>query len=227
MTFRNNLYAYRLLDLILRPRTVILMYHSIADNIRDPHAVRPDDFAAQMEAIASARIPVIPLQSAVQNRGSGNVIVLTFDDAYRDFLHNAVPVLRKRGFPATVFAPTGLLGGRAVWDTYDTSKPLMDWDELTEVSRCGFTVGSHTVSHARLTDCDSRQIHQELTNSLDALLTRIPNAIRALSYPGGFCGQREMAAVKKAAYTCAVMVTSRRGNYSWTNPYALRRRRWL
>lgn len=227
MTFRNSLYAYRRLDLILRPQAVILMYHSIADNSRDPHAVRPDDFAKQMEAIASAGIPVIPLQSAVQARCPGSAIVLTFDDAYRDFLQNAAPVLWKHSFPATVFAPTGLLGGTAVWDTYDTSKPLMDWDELTEVGRCGFTVGSHTVSHARLTDCDSRQLNEELVRSLDTLLTRIPTAIRALSYPGGYCGQREMAAVKQAAYTCAVMVTSRVGNYTWTNPYALRRRKWL
>jgi peptidoglycan/xylan/chitin deacetylase (PgdA/CDA1 family) len=36
--------------------------------------------------------------------------LLTFDDAWRDTFGNALPVLRDGGFPAVVFAPSGLIG---------------------------------------------------------------------------------------------------------------------
>ena len=45
-------------------------------------------------------------------------LLVTFDDGYRDNLTAALPVLRERGIPMTVFLATGLRGRRAPfpWD---------------------------------------------------------------------------------------------------------------
>lgn len=205
------------------------MYHSIANNPRDPHAIHPEAFARQMTDLAQRQTQVLPLVQAIAElrawRKFGG-IAITFDDAYQDFLLNAAPVLKQHGFHATVFTPTGLLGGTAVWDTYDKSKRLMDWDELGEVYRLGFGIGSHTVSHPRLTECDAATLEYELRASLDSLTERFANMTPIISYPGGYFGRREMRAARRAGYMAGVGVASRWANYPWTNPYHLRRQRW-
>ncbi|NOZ33485.1 MAG: polysaccharide deacetylase family protein, partial [Alphaproteobacteria bacterium] len=41
----------------------------------------------------------------------GRFVVLTFDDAYRDNLDHALPILRRLKCPFTLFVPTGLVDG--------------------------------------------------------------------------------------------------------------------
>jgi len=217
----------RLASWLVGNRLRILMYHSVSNNSKDPHAVAPSRFEQQMLALAAKGHEVISLGEGLrrlQGRQSlRRYVVLTFDDAYRDFLTNALPVLERFGYPATLFVPTGLVGGTATWDSYDPTKPLMDWDELREVHRRGVTIASHTVTHARLTECDERQLEYELRASLDTLRVRLGDVFPALSYPGGFYGPRERLAARQAGYVCAVGVASRWGNGTETDPFALRR----
>ena len=230
MKDRQRLWVYRGLDAALLAHTVILMYHSIADNPKDPHAVHPEVFAAQMEQLASSGMRVVELERALRELSAWDGkcrVVISFDDAYCDFLANAAPVLRHYSFPAIVFAPTGLLGGSAAWDSYDKSKPLMDWDELGEVRRLGFDLAGHSVSHARLTECSDAELEREMCDSLGSLQARFDQIVPALAYPGGHFGPRERAAARRAGYVAAVGVTSRLANYPWTDLYALRRRKWL
>lgn len=100
---------------------VILMYHRVADAPIDPWglAVSPRNFAAQMRELKRLREPV-PLDELVEQALDGkpqkNSIAITFDDAYRDVLLNAKPILAELGIPATVFVVTGKLGcERGFW----------------------------------------------------------------------------------------------------------------
>jgi peptidoglycan/xylan/chitin deacetylase (PgdA/CDA1 family) len=207
----------------------ILMYHSVADNPSDPHALHPDRFEAQMAKLVAQNRSLVDLPQAVGHLSKWTFrsdLALTFDDGYQDFLLNAAPVLKRYQLPATVFVPTGLLGETAVWDSYDKTKALLDWDELAEVQRLGFGVASHTISHPRLTECDETRLEYELRGSLDQLKERLPEVVPLLSYPGGFFGLREMRAARAAGYSGAVGVASRFKNHAWTNPYRLRRWRW-
>src|SRR5882724_11355732 len=83
----------------------ILMYHSIGDNSEDPHAISTSEFARQMDELGRHRDCVVDLPSAIHmlKRGQDLIskIVLTFDDAYEDFLLNAAPILMQFKFPAT------------------------------------------------------------------------------------------------------------------------------
>jgi len=206
------------------------MYHSIADNSSDPHAVSPQHFAKQMAELRERKFRVIPLAEGLQRLRQRlslqGYIVLTFDDAYRDFLANAAPILEALGYPATLFVPTGLVGGTASWDSYDKEKQLMNWGELREVQRRGMTIASHTVSHARLPECRDEQLEHELRASLEILRDRLGDIFPALSYPGGHYGAREIAAARRVGYVCAVGVASRWGNGPETDPYRLRRERF-
>ena len=123
-----------------------------------------------------------------------------------DFLANALPILEKFEYPATLFVPTGKVGSNAAWDSYDREKKLMDWNEIREARRRGITIASHTVSHARLTECSESQLEHELVSSLGVLRERVGDIFPALSYPGGYHSRREEVAARRAGYVCAVGV---------------------
>jgi len=211
-------------------RLRILLYHSISDNPRDPHSITPSRFEEQMEELSQKGTKVISLKEGIQRLincvSLKKHIAITFDDAYSDFHQNALPILEDHGFPATMFVPTGLVGKNAEWDSYDQIKPLMNWDEIQEISGRGIELGSHTVSHRRLAECDEGALEHELRSSLDALQERCENVIPALAYPGGYYGPREMSAAKEVGYSCALGGASRWGNGPETDLFQLRRERF-
>src|SRR5262249_20375882 len=111
----------RLLDLLERsgggdaPGLPGLTYHPVIQPRDAPLypgvlSATPSGFTDQMRAIA-ARFQVIPLSevvTALRERGPlpPRALLLTFDDAYRDFAEHAWPVLRSLGLPAVLFVAT-------------------------------------------------------------------------------------------------------------------------
>jgi peptidoglycan/xylan/chitin deacetylase (PgdA/CDA1 family) len=94
----------------------VLTYHRIVepgDGTLYPAVVSctPQTFERQVQALLS-RFRVVSLAEAVAAlRGRAplppRALLLTFDDAYRDFGQHAWPVLRRHGLPAVLFVPTG------------------------------------------------------------------------------------------------------------------------
>jgi len=204
------------------------MYHSITDNRGDPHAIPPAEFQKQMKALETKH--VVSLSEAMDllrsDRPLRNIYVITFDDAYLDFQTNALPVLREFGYPATMFVPTGLVGSCAVWDSFDKSKPLMTWKQLEECQQGNVAFASHTVTHARLTECSDAVLMDELQISLQMLEDNLDQVIPALAYPGGLHDERVRQAAQRVGYCCAFGAASRWGNGPESNLYQLRRQRF-
>jgi peptidoglycan/xylan/chitin deacetylase (PgdA/CDA1 family) len=117
-------------DRVIRGRGtgLILAYHRVADESSDPFGlcVRPDHFEEHVDVIErlGSPAPVFEMARGVRDGSlSHRSIGITFDDAYVDVLESAVPVLRRRGVPATVFITVGSGGReREFW-----------WDELEGV----------------------------------------------------------------------------------------------
>lgn len=210
-----------------RSSVTILMYHSIADSPRDPWAVSTAAFAAQMEWLKKNNYTVLPLNEVVEhimkNKKKEKCIALTFDDGYADFLENAVPILKKNGFPATLFVPVNMIGGTSVWDSYDTEKPLLELSGLREVVRLGYSIGSHAMTHTDLTKVSSEKMSEEILASKKKLEEELNISVDCFSYPFGKYTGRESAAVQQAGYSCAVTTNNQFGNTYETNPYELER----
>lgn len=105
--------------------TIILMYHSIADNSQikwiDPdNHVSPEVFDQQMGFLSRYR-NVISLNKLVDYLTYGitppsGSIVITFDDGYLDNLTIAAPILDYYKLPATLFLPSGYIDrGETQW----------------------------------------------------------------------------------------------------------------
>lgn len=73
------------------------------------------------------------------------IVVLTFDDAFRDHIEYAAPLLKKYGFNATFFVteigPSPMNGGFADKTLY------MHWEEIRQLYDMGFEIGSHSYHH--------------------------------------------------------------------------------
>lgn len=209
-------------------RLHILMYHSISANPEDPHAISPERFLKQMQFLRDKR--VLSLSDALTKLGTREHIsgdyVITFDDGLLDFYTTALPILKDFGYPVTMFLPTELVGKTSTWDSYDKTKPLMDWDQITECQQWNVTLGSHSAFHSRLTELTDTGVNQELTLSLQTLKANCSKFIPALAYPGGFSNESVASHAKQAGYLCALGAASRWGNGPETDFYHLRRERF-
>jgi len=105
-----------------RSHTLILAYHNIVPLGEAPAGdaslhLSQSQFAAQLDALANTH-DVVALADALApapSRTRRPRVAITFDDAYRGALAAGVPELARRGMPATIFVPPGLLGGQRFW----------------------------------------------------------------------------------------------------------------
>jgi peptidoglycan/xylan/chitin deacetylase (PgdA/CDA1 family) len=107
----------RALETIDRDRADILpvlTYHRVAEP-DDEHypgliSASPEAFAEQLETLGR-RLTFVGLDAVLDRQAGGRpipprAVLLTFDDAYRDFAEAAWPILRRHGIPAVLFVPT-------------------------------------------------------------------------------------------------------------------------
>jgi peptidoglycan/xylan/chitin deacetylase (PgdA/CDA1 family) len=175
-------------------RLPILMYHAVSDHGPEPLArwrVTPAMFDAQLRYLREAGFTPTTFdewRSAREHRIPlpGRRVIITFDDVYADFGEAALPILRRHGFPATLFVPSGQIGGRAEWDDWaGAALPLLDLDGLKRARDAGMRFGAHGHSHRRLADLPPRQVLDELWRSRVTLEDALAIEVDAFAYPFG------------------------------------------
>jgi len=195
-------------------RLSILMYHQVGRfaPMRRHRANYCDHrrFAAQMAYLRAFGYRVIDLDMALRLlAGSGPIpprtLVLTFDDGYAGFLTYALPVLERHGFPATLYAVSGRLGGRAQWlaEPGREIPALLGAAEIKALRASGVTIGSHGVSHVRLAAATPDRRRRELIESKAALEDLLGAEVRHLCYPYGSFDLATVRAAAAAGYASA------------------------
>jgi peptidoglycan/xylan/chitin deacetylase (PgdA/CDA1 family) len=206
----------------------IVHYHYVFDDERER-------FDRQLAFLAREFTPV-SLSEAVQRlssgRTSGDEIVVTFDDGFRNQLDNAAPVLEAHGFAACFFLVTSLVGAdeehvrRFTRGRLHLPMPVepLGWDGAERLLERGHEIGSHTRSHPDLTEVDERELEEELVASREELGRRL-GGVRHFSVPYGDrlrFSERIAEAARTAGYdSCATAI--RGVNTSALDLYALRR----
>lgn len=205
---------------------LILMYHSVAKYEYDPLriTVTPERFSEQMRWLAGRGLRGVSMRDLRDAQVAGRarrLVGLTFDDGYVDFAAEAVPVLVRFGFTATVFVVAGRIGGHNAWDAEYPRKNLMDHDELSRVARAGMEIGSHSVRHASLPGLADHGLELELTVSKEILQEVTGAEVTGFAYPYGHVGRREAAAVRAAGYdyACAIWRSDSTGRYALPRTY--------
>jgi peptidoglycan/xylan/chitin deacetylase (PgdA/CDA1 family) len=129
-------------------------------------------------------IDLTELAEVMRNgKGASRSVIITFDDGYRDVLVNALPILEKYGFSATVFLATGLMGSRS--SKFD-GKEFLDWEDVRGLRKRGIAFGSHTVNHLKLENLQGSEMEVEIVNSKNEIESRLGESVEAFSYPYAF-----------------------------------------
>jgi peptidoglycan/xylan/chitin deacetylase (PgdA/CDA1 family) len=164
-----------------------------------------------------------------------DAVALTFDDGYESVFTDALPEMLDRGVPGTVFVVVGAVGGLNTWDVRLSPRPFkhLSWRQIGELSRHGFEIGSHTVSHRDLTRLSDVALRRELTVSRREIEDRTGIGVRAVAYPFGKADRRVQDAARAAGFErgflsspggAEVMAAGRMSVYSIDGVRSLRRK---
>lgn len=164
----------------------ILVYHSIAPFELSGVWVSRRRFERQIEWLFKNGFrTVTPEESIRAQPRYERSVLLTFDDGYDNFYQEALPVLLKYGFTATVFVVSGYVGKKNSWDAGITQLTHMGWDKLREISNLGFEIASHTDTHPDLTKLSPKELKRELDFSKKMIEDKIGKPVNYLSYSFG------------------------------------------
>jgi len=163
---------------------VVLNYHSL-DSTGRPYSTDPEVFRRQMDTIASAQLPVVPLGDITSRSG---VVALTFDDGFRSFLDHGLPVLQRLGFPATMFTVTGHLDQthhRGFDGGWRPAGELLDSDGLRHLASAGVEIGAHSVNHRDLVRLTPNEVRSEMRDSRSRIEDLTGRRVTSFAYPFG------------------------------------------
>lgn len=183
----------------------VLGYHRFENPPHDPLALSTKDFETQMQRLKDTGVTVISMDDFLAwRRGEKDVparsAIVTIDDGYISGYSEAWPVLKKFGYPFTMFVYTNYIG---------TGGKSISWPQLEEMQKAGVDIGSHTVSHDRLTAKRGKGrteanydewLWNELNGSKEMLESRLGAPVRTLAFPYGLANEQVKAAAAKAGY---------------------------
>ena len=180
-------------------RLVILCYHGV------PHEHR-QTFCQHVRGILRAGKPC-RLDILTSAPRDDLLIGVTFDDAFANIIHNALPVLHQNRIPATIFIPSGNLGYPPKWRIEQewayAKDRIMSSEELREILSPLVSIGSHSVSHEDLRKLSDEMVWWELLESKKSLEQIIERPIDLFAFPYGYYNGRSVALAQKAGYRWA------------------------
>ena len=154
-----------------RRKILILTYHRFSDT-KHSYKISSDEFEAHLNYL-SKNNRVLSLSEIAENLEGGkslppNATVITIDDGYADAYEVAFPLLKKFGFPATLFAVTDFLDGKR-WVWTDLMRHVLSETKENFV-RVEFKDGEKF--EAELTD---KQQRLAIASCVNSRLKKMPN----------------------------------------------------
>jgi peptidoglycan/xylan/chitin deacetylase (PgdA/CDA1 family) len=156
----------------------------------------------------------------VLRTGRGGV-VLTFDDGFRDFHEQVLPVLEQHRVPAVLYLATGFVANGEA--STAASREQLTWSQLEEAVATGLvTVGSHSHSHVSLARATEREAEEEMRRSKEMIEGRLGVTCRHFAYP--FCvSSRDADLAARRLFDTAATDAWRTNRQGRIDPYQLGR----
>ena len=203
----------------------ILCYHRFGSPKRRLVVARAD-FEAQMDYLARNGYHVIPLSRLIgflEGRDAlpPKSVVITIDDGYRSTYEIAYPILRKYGFPATVFLYSDFVG----------AGDAMPWSQMQEMLRSGLIeTQPHSKTHSNLTLRQPNEtpaqyrdrVRSEVERPTTLIAERLGVTPLSYAFPYGDVNDAVVAELQRAGLQIGATVTPG-GNAFFAHPYMLRR----
>jgi peptidoglycan/xylan/chitin deacetylase (PgdA/CDA1 family) len=201
-------------------QTIVFGYHRFVDKVRRPDTeITPADFEGQMKLLKDSGVTVIGMQDFLAwKRGEKNIpprcAVITFDDGWKSQYEVAWPILKKYGYPLTLFIYTeGVRGG------HFGGGEAMTWEQLSDMRDNGVDIEAHSKTHQdlrkpydkvakkRLSPPEYEQwLHDEIFGSKELLEQRLGIKVDCFAVPYGFYNQHIKEVCKNAGYEAVFVV---------------------
>lgn len=211
---------------------IVLCYHNIDDKGSRALTISIEEFEKQMQALKDNGFSVIGMQDFLAfRRGEKNIppkcVIITLDDGWNSAYENAWPILKKYGYPFTLFIYVNYVnsGGKS-----------MTWDQLAEMRDGGVDIECHTFTHGdlrsplRRTSVDKKTMgiiendiktlgmdgwmRKEIVEAKQVLEKQLGIKCNAFAYPFGNFNQKARDLVKEAGYEAAFTVYGRQLHFS-------------
>ncbi len=186
----------------------ILMYHyvrdmpaSSTDAVGKDLSVSPRNLTAQVAMLQQLNVTAVSMDDVLEylygrKAPPARPVVLTFDDGYDDIYTQAYPILAAGGMAGTAYVISDFVG----------QPGYMTWDQLRDLSRHGWSIQSHTISHPDLRVVADAELQRQLRESKARIERELGLPVQHLNYPAGKHDARVMAAAGAAGYRTAVTV---------------------
>jgi peptidoglycan/xylan/chitin deacetylase (PgdA/CDA1 family) len=210
---------------------MVLCYHRFEEKPHDALAITPAEFEKELQSLKDDGFTVIGMQQFLAwRRGEKDIpnksAVITIDDGYLSGYETAWPILKKFGYPFTMFVYINYIG---------SGGKSISWDQLAEMRDAGVDIQCHTYSHSNLkapgngVDRHTKELvmkdiqtlgqdgwlRKEIQGSKQELENRLGIKVNALAYPFGIYSPKAREMVKEAGYEAAFTVYGQRlGNTS-------------
>ena len=187
----------------------VLVYHKVQPGIElGVTTVHPRVFRKHIQWIRQQQFTPITFQTLITTPEShlpAKPIIISFDDGFASVAEYAFPVMQEAQIPGVVFAISGFLGKRGVWDVNLGSRaPLhLSGEQLRSLVQQGWEIGSHTVTHRALPFLNTAELKEELDASRCHLEDTIGAPVKTIAFPFGLTNSRVLRASQRAGYIFA------------------------
>jgi len=178
----------------------VLMYHSISENSWE-FSITREFFERQIKYLKRNGYKFLAINEFYESLTGkrpmpDKSVLLTFDDGYKDFMINALPIIEKYNLPAVVFVHTNRSS-----EHLGNSFPLIDWNDLRKLKELGITIGNHSHNHHNLKTLTQNELEEEIRESGNIFQKEIREMPRIISYPGGRYNQSVIEFLLKNGFT--------------------------
>jgi len=201
-------------------QVLVFGWHRVVDKVRRPDTeITPQDFEKQMQELKDHGITVIGMQDLLAwKRGEKSIpprcAILTLDDGWKSQYEVGWPILKKFGYPFTLFIYTeGVRGG------HFGGGEAMTWEMLSEMRDAGADIQAHSATHQdlrkpydkvakkKLSPPEYEQwLHNEIVGSKQLLEQKLGIKVNCFAVPYGFYNEHIKEVCRNAGYEAVFTV---------------------
>lgn len=212
-------------------QVVIFGYHRFEKTIHRPDTeMTPEMFEGQMKELKDKNIPVIRMQDFLAwKRGEKSIppraAIITFDDGWKSQYEVGWPIMKKYGYPFTLFIYTEGVKGMKYG-----GGAAMSWEMLAEMRDAGVDIQAHSATHQDLRKhYDKVQkkklspeeyqnwLQAEIAGSKRLLEQKLGIRVNCFAVPFGYINDEVRAFVTKAGFEAIFTVYGQHLTYNSPN----------
>jgi peptidoglycan/xylan/chitin deacetylase (PgdA/CDA1 family) len=181
----------------------VLNYHSVTIDSGNVVVISPAKLEAQMKYLHDHGYTPISLSTFIRliENDSGlavpqNPVLLTFDDGYVDNVEEAMPILAKYNFPATLFMSPGMVEDAG----------YLNWEQVKQLQQAGWDIQPHGMTHPHLPKLTAEQQAFEITEARKLIEEKLGTQADVFCYPYGEYNQTTLKVLKDHGFRYAFTI---------------------